>query len=226
VYVVILPFKLMILTQVICRPWGYSRHYTRGITTSLSFHRKLSPHLRPSFHVCHLFESHMLAFLLYLFHALKAAAVGTVQIRSLIEPIRKIIARLRGHFVQGKAVDLCMSERLIEVETASTTNGDKTNVYIPCVSQKMPRHDYLLTSYFSYDKLIIAVGSSSSTHGVPGLQHCFQLKTIADAQAIRRRIMGTSQRSLGEFTLTEILGRQFRGSQPTNYFARRPEATA
>ncbi|KAF9469289.1 nucleotide-binding domain-containing protein [Collybia nuda] len=101
---------------------------------------------------------------------LPSAAVGTVQIRSLIEPIRKVIARLRGHFVQGKAVDICMSERLIEVETAAP-NGDKANIYIP------------------YDKLIIAVGSTSSTHGVPGLEHCYQLKTIADAQAIRRRIM-------------------------------------
>ena len=26
------------------------------------------------------------------------------------------------------------------------------------------------------DKLIIAVGSSTNTHGVPGLEHCFQLK--------------------------------------------------
>lgn len=41
-----------------------------------------------------------------------------------------------------------------------------------------------------YDKLVIAVGSVSSTHGVPGLEHCFQLKTVADAQAIRRRILG------------------------------------
>jgi hypothetical protein len=41
-----------------------------------------------------------------------------------------------------------------------------------------------------YDKLVIAVGSVSSTHGVSGLEHCFQLKTIADARAIRRRILG------------------------------------
>ncbi|KAJ7685463.1 hypothetical protein DFH06DRAFT_43685 [Mycena polygramma] len=101
---------------------------------------------------------------------LPSAAVGTVQVRSLIEPIRKIIARLRGHFVQGKAVDLVMSERLLEVETLSA-DGKKANLYIP------------------YDKLIIAVGSTSSTHGVPGLEHCFQLKTIADAQKIRRRVM-------------------------------------
>src|SRR5579871_4146247 len=41
----------------------------------------------------------------------------------------------------------------------------------------------------SYDKLVIACGSISSSHGVPGLENCFQLKTIADAQRIRRRIL-------------------------------------
>lgn len=100
-----------------------------------------------------------------------AAAVGTVQIRSLIEPLRKVIARLHGHFVNGRAIDLAMSDRLVEVETIGT-NGEKSHVYLP------------------YDKLIIAVGSTSNTHGVPGLENCFQLKTISDAQGIRRRIMG------------------------------------
>ena len=43
---------------------------------------------------------------------------------------------------------------------------------------------------YRYDKLVIAAGSVSSTHGVPGLEHCFQLKTVSDAQAIRRRVLG------------------------------------
>ena len=47
-------------------------------------------------------------------------------------------------------------------------------------------------AFSSYDKLVIAVGSVSSTHGVPGLENCFQLKTIADARAIRRRILGNT----------------------------------
>jgi len=101
-----------------------------------------------------------------------AAAVGTVSVRSLIEPIRKVVARLRGHVIVGKAVDIHMGERLLEVQ--STFNGKSENFYIP------------------YDKLVIAVGSSSSTHGVPGLEHSMQLKTISDAQAIRRRILGKS----------------------------------
>ncbi|KAI0312376.1 nucleotide-binding domain-containing protein, partial [Amylostereum chailletii] len=101
---------------------------------------------------------------------LPSAAVGTVSIRSLIEPIRKIIARVHGQLITARAVDLVMSERLLEVETVDA-HGEKHNLYVP------------------YDKLIIAAGSVSSTHGVPGLEHCFQLKTISDAQNIRRRIL-------------------------------------
>ncbi|KAI5124302.1 hypothetical protein M0805_008910 [Coniferiporia weirii] len=100
---------------------------------------------------------------------LPSAAVGTVQVRSLIEPLRKIVARLHGHYIYGKAIDLVMGERLIEVETVGT-DGVKRNIYVP------------------YDKLVIAVGSTSTTHGISGLEHTFQLKTVADAQAIRRRI--------------------------------------
>ncbi|KAF8201713.1 hypothetical protein BJ912DRAFT_1054030 [Pholiota molesta] len=74
---------------------------------------------------------------------LPSAAVGTVSVRSLVEPIRKVLARLRGHFVQGKAVDLVMSERLVEVETPQG-DGSRTSIYLP------------------YDKLVIAVGSTSS----------------------------------------------------------------
>ena len=62
-----------------------------------------------------------------------AAAVGTVSVRSLVEPIRKFLARLRGHFVQAKAIDIVMSERLLEVES-HTSNGDKANFYIPSAS--------------------------------------------------------------------------------------------
>ena len=58
-----------------------------------------------------------------------ARAVGTVQVRSLVESLRKVIARVHGHYIQGKAVDLVMGERLIEVEVE--VFGEKRNVYIP-----------------------------------------------------------------------------------------------
>lgn len=110
------------------RRWACSKLYMLGNITLQLFHRKPSQPSHRSFHVRYTPSGHNQA---QLFCSLyfEAAAVGTVQIRSLIEPIRKIIARLRGHFVQGKAVDLVMSERLLEVETA----GGKSNIYIPYV---------------------------------------------------------------------------------------------
>jgi hypothetical protein len=60
-----------------------------------------------------------------------AAAVGTVSVRSLIESLRKIIARLHGQLIHGRAVDLVMSERLLEVETVSV-DGEIRNIYVPC----------------------------------------------------------------------------------------------
>lgn len=102
---------------------------------------------------------------------LPSACVGTVEVRSLVEPLRKLVARVRGHYLMGTAVDLDMSERLLEVEVPSDQGEGTMRAYVP------------------YDKLVIACGSTSNDHGVKGLEHCFQLKTVPDAQMIRRRVM-------------------------------------
>ena len=63
-------------------------------------------------------------------YASSAAAVGTVSVRSLVESLRKVIARLHGQLIHGRAVDIVMSERLIEVETESVS-GEARNIYLP-----------------------------------------------------------------------------------------------
>lgn len=110
----------------------------------------------------------------FLFHPLlPSATVGTVEVRSLVEPLRKVIARVAGHFLQGRAVDVDFSQRLLEVACP----GGEENFYLP------------------YDKLVIACGSVNSTHGVPGLENCHQLKTVQDAQGIRRRVMDNLEKA-------------------------------
>lgn len=44
--------------------------------------------------------------------------------------MRKIIARLRGQMITGKAMDLVMSERLLEVETTGP-DGTTQRIYVP-----------------------------------------------------------------------------------------------
>lgn len=120
---------------------------------------------------------------------LPSATVGTLELRSLVEPVRRIVQRARGHFLKGEAVDIDLSEKLLEV-AQTDAKGDVSHFYLP------------------YDKLVIGVGKSclhgnkrmqrkltthsgatTNPHGVTGLEHCHFLKDIEDARLIRNRVM-------------------------------------
>ncbi|EMC91698.1 hypothetical protein BAUCODRAFT_126697 [Baudoinia panamericana UAMH 10762] len=101
---------------------------------------------------------------------LPSATVGTLEFRSLVEPIRKIVRKAKGHFLKASAVDVEFSEKLVEVQSQGP-NGEVENFYIP------------------YDKLIIGVGSITNPHGVKGLEHCHFLKDITDARLIRNQVI-------------------------------------
>lgn len=71
---------------------------------------------------------------------LPSATVGTLGLRSLVEPVRRIIQRVHGHFLKAEAVDVEFSDKLVEVSRVDPNNGTKHNFYLP------------------YDKLVIGVG--------------------------------------------------------------------
>ncbi|KAL8701636.1 MAG: hypothetical protein Q9224_000414, partial [Gallowayella concinna] len=101
---------------------------------------------------------------------LPSATVGTLELRSLVEPIRRIVQRVKGHFLRAEAVDVVLSERLLEVAQVDPT-GEQRHFYLP------------------YDKLVIGVGSTTNAHGVKGLENCHFLKTIEDARQIRNKVL-------------------------------------
>ncbi|KAL2145671.1 hypothetical protein VTI28DRAFT_6546 [Corynascus sepedonium] len=101
---------------------------------------------------------------------LPSATVGTLGLRSLVEPIRRIIHGIGGHFLRARAEDVDFSSRLIEVSQVDC-NGVEQRFYVP------------------YDKLVIAVGSVTNPHGVKGLEHCHFLKDINDAREIRNKVI-------------------------------------
>ncbi|KAF9905779.1 hypothetical protein EC991_001317 [Linnemannia zychae] len=100
---------------------------------------------------------------------LPSATVGTLELRSLIEPVRRLLARVGGYYLEGRAEDIDFENQLVEVSGVNDSEGRK--FYVP------------------YDKLVIAVGSESMTHGVEGLEHCNFLKSITDARDIRKKVM-------------------------------------
>ncbi|KAJ1043126.1 hypothetical protein NDA10_002129 [Ustilago hordei] len=132
----------------------------------------------------------------YLFNPLlPSAAVGTVEPRSLIEPIRKLLARVHGHYIQGFATDVIMgdeqpgTQRLLEVGVISGDDWDGEALCGGGVTVGERKETKGKSIYVPYDRLIVAVGSVTASHGVPGLENCFHLKTISDARRIRSHIL-------------------------------------
>lgn len=70
---------------------------------------------------------------------LPSATVGTLELRSLVEPVRRILTRIKGHFIKAMAEDVDFSKKLVECSSIGP-NGEKQSFYLP------------------YDKLIIGVG--------------------------------------------------------------------
>jgi NADH dehydrogenase len=70
---------------------------------------------------------------------LPSATVGTLELRSLAEPIRRIVNRVGGHFLRAEANDVEFSEQLVEIKQTDA-KGVERHFYLP------------------YDKLIVGVG--------------------------------------------------------------------
>lgn len=101
---------------------------------------------------------------------LPSATVGTLGLRSLVEPVRRIIERVNGHFLKASATDVHFSEKLVEISQVDQ-DGNQKNFYLP------------------YDKLVIGVGCVTNPHGVKGLENCNFLKTIDDARRIKNQVL-------------------------------------
>ncbi|KAJ5655824.1 hypothetical protein N7507_007774 [Penicillium longicatenatum] len=101
---------------------------------------------------------------------LPSATVGTLGLRSLVEPVRRIVDRVHGHFLKAEATDVDFSEKLVEVSQVDQ-DGNSRSFYLP------------------YDKLVVGVGCITNPHGVKGLENCNFLKTIDDARRIKNQVL-------------------------------------
>lgn len=101
---------------------------------------------------------------------LPSAATGTLEVKSLMASIRKIVGAVSGHYLEARADKIEFEHKLVKVSQVVPHSGEERSFYVP------------------YDKLVVAVGSTSNTHGVEGLQYCDRLKSAEDALDIKRKI--------------------------------------
>lgn len=98
--------------------------------------------------------------------------------RSLLEPLRKIALRAGAHFLEARAVDIDLENNLVEVQSHGSDGNEGKSFYVP------------------YDRVILAVGSTSITHGVDGIEHTHRLKTIRDAMDVRRKVTSNVEKAV------------------------------
>ncbi|KAK3776038.1 hypothetical protein RRG08_044422 [Elysia crispata] len=107
---------------------------------------------------------------------LASTTVGTLEFRSIIEPVRNAGFRESGHFHLSYATGLDSKKQ--ELFCTSVLDSD-------------------LKYSIPYDKLVIGVGALTNTFGVPGVaEYAFFLKEIADARRIRNRILSNFELAL------------------------------
>ncbi|MDW8466978.1 MAG: FAD-dependent oxidoreductase [Chloroherpetonaceae bacterium] len=97
---------------------------------------------------------------------LPSTTVGTIEFRSIIEPVRRI--RKGIHYLQARAVALSKATQTV---TAQYVNAPDT-------------------FDVQYDKLVIAVGAVNNTFGIEGAaEYALFLRELSDARAIRQKIL-------------------------------------
>lgn len=95
---------------------------------------------------------------------LPSSTVGTVEFRSIIEPIRRAHPGIRYHQASSRGLDTKLKV------VRCVTTAEQTPFEVP------------------YDLLVIGVGAKANTFGIPGVaENALFLKSVEDAQKIRRR---------------------------------------
>nr|GMC72851.1 external alternative NAD(P)H-ubiquinone oxidoreductase B2, mitochondrial-like [Ipomoea batatas]GME02633.1 external alternative NAD(P)H-ubiquinone oxidoreductase B2, mitochondrial-like [Ipomoea batatas] len=113
---------------------------------------------------------------------LPSVTVGTVEARSVVEPIRKI--------VRGKKFDVQFKEaECYKIDT------EKKKVF--CRSSQESSMGRSAEEFsVDYDYLVIAMGARSNTFNTPGVvEHAHFLKEIEDAKKIRRNVIDCFERA-------------------------------
>lgn len=108
---------------------------------------------------------------------LPSVTCGTVEPRSIVEPIRNIVRKKHSD------VQYCEAECF---------KIDAENKKIYCRSTQNGKDEFVV----DFDYLIISVGARVNTFNTPGVEeHCHFLKEVEDAQRIRRTVIDCFERA-------------------------------
>lgn len=109
---------------------------------------------------------------------LAASAVGTVEFRSICEPIRNV--NPLADYLEASAHSIDTTRRVVSCQS------------VKCTGTACEPADFEV----SYDHLLVAVGATSNTFGTKGVrEHCIFLKQVEDAANLRKALGSCFERA-------------------------------
>ncbi|KAL9017562.1 MAG: hypothetical protein Q9185_005127 [Variospora sp. 1 TL-2023] len=105
---------------------------------------------------------------------LPSCTTGTIEHRSIMEPIRNILRHKKAtvKYYEADATKIDYERKVVHINDDSEIKGDTSSTEVP------------------FDMLVVGVGAENATFGIPGVrEHSCFLKEVGDAQQIRKRIM-------------------------------------
>ncbi|EMG46217.1 NDE1 External NADH-ubiquinone oxidoreductase 1 [Candida maltosa Xu316] len=125
---------------------------------------------------------------------LPSVPTGTVELRSIIEPIRTVTRRCPGQviYLEAEATNIDPKTNKLTVKQSTTVvsghSGKDTSSSKSTVSEYTGVEE--ITTTLHYDYLVVGVGAQPSTFGIPGVaENSTFLKEVSDASSIRRKLM-------------------------------------
>ncbi|KAH7675800.1 NADH:ubiquinone reductase (non-electrogenic) protein [Dioscorea alata] len=112
---------------------------------------------------------------------LPSVTCGTVEARSIVEPIRNIVKKKGGQikFLEAECYKIDPTSKKVHCRSNIGTNMDGNGEFM-----------------LAYDCLVVALGAKANTFNTPGVvENCHFLKEIEDAQKIRRSVMNCFERA-------------------------------
>lgn len=98
---------------------------------------------------------------------LASSALGTVNQRSICQPVRPVVAKKKANYYESRVTDIDKAQRQLHCET---TRGDKFTL--------------------SYDKLVVGVGFQPNDFNTPGVkEHALFMKETADATRFKDHVL-------------------------------------
>ncbi|KAA8516577.1 hypothetical protein F0562_016917 [Nyssa sinensis] len=132
---------------------------------------------------------------------LPSVTIGTVEARSVVEPIRNIVRKYHGlHHCRVSMFPRLQSasEKDFDVQfrEAECLRIDAKNKKVYCQSNQESNLGGKEEFTVDYDYLVIAMGARSNTFNTPGVvENCHFLKEVEDAQRIRRTVIDCFERA-------------------------------